>query len=241
MEIFDLYTADRVKTGKTMVRGEPVPEGFYRLVVHVCIFDSRGRMLIQQRQPFKKGWSNLWDISVGGCAVAGDSSRTAAERETFEELGLAIDLSDVRPTMTIHWEHGFDDYYVLTLDVDPESLHLQYEEVQSVEWASEEEILQMIDDGRFIPYEKSQIQLISMTHSARIRRPFGVLNRKCVTVSPFIAIPPPEQVSKPSSSAPRPCSSAEAGRFSSSVWTSARQADSSRPIRFEASGPPSSR
>ena len=86
MELFDLYTAEREKTGRTMVRGEPVPEGFYRLVVHVCVFDPQGRMLIQQRQPFKKGWSNLWDISVGGSAVAGDTSRTAAERETREDL-----------------------------------------------------------------------------------------------------------------------------------------------------------
>ena len=31
MEIFDLYTADREKTGRTMVRGTPTPEGFYRL------------------------------------------------------------------------------------------------------------------------------------------------------------------------------------------------------------------
>ena len=26
MELFDLYTADRERTGRTMVRGEPVPE-----------------------------------------------------------------------------------------------------------------------------------------------------------------------------------------------------------------------
>ena len=55
MELFDLYTADRVKMNRTMVRGEPVPEGCYRIVVHVCIFDPEGRMLIQQRQPFKDG------------------------------------------------------------------------------------------------------------------------------------------------------------------------------------------
>ncbi len=160
MEIFDLYTAEREKTGKTMVRGEPVPEGFYRLVVHVCIFHPDGRMLIQQRQPFKSGWSNFWDVSVGGSAVSGDSSRSAAERETLEELGLSIDLSEDRPTLTIHWEHGFDDYYVLTMPVDLQALHLQYEEVQKVRWATMEEILQMIGDGQFIPYEKSLIELL---------------------------------------------------------------------------------
>jgi isopentenyldiphosphate isomerase len=143
-----------------MVRGEPTPAGFYRLVVHVCIFNPEGQMLIQQRQPFKRGWSNLWDITVGGSAVSGDSSRSAAERETFEELGLPIDLSDIRPTLTIYWEHGFDDYYVLTRSVDLNTLHLQYEEVQAVRWASKEEILQMIDSGLFIPYEKSLIELL---------------------------------------------------------------------------------
>ena len=167
MELFDLYTADRVKTGKTMVRGEAVPEGYYRLVIHVCVFDEAGRMLIQQRQPFKQGWSDMWDISVGGSAVAGDSSRSAAERETLEELGLSIDLAGVRPALTVYFENGFDDYYVLTRNVDPDTLRLQPEEVQAVRWAEQEEILQMIDDGRFIPYEKS---LISFLFSRRINR-----------------------------------------------------------------------
>ena len=173
MELFDLYTADREKTGKTMVRGEKVPEGFYRMVIHVCIFDEAGRMLIQQRQPFKEGWPNRWDISVGGSAVAGDSSRSAAERETMEELGLPIDLTEVQPSLTIYFEHGFDDYYILTKEVDLDTLRLQPEEVQAVRWAEPEEILQMIDDGRFIPYEKN---LIGFLFSRRIYR--GAHTRK---------------------------------------------------------------
>lgn len=167
MELFDLYTAEREKTGRTMVRGEPTPEGFYRLVVHVCIFNEAGQMLIQQRQPFKSGWSNLWDISVGGSAIAGDSSRSAAERETREELGLSIDLSDTRPTLTIYWENGFDDYYVVNQAPALDSLRLQYEEVQRVKWADKEEILRMIDDGSFIPYEKSLIELLFFRRNHR--------------------------------------------------------------------------
>ena len=167
MELFDMYTADRVKTGRTMVRGDAVPEGCYRIVVHVCIFDPEGRMLIQQRQPFKEGWSDMWDITVGGSAVAGDTSRTAAERETREEIGLSIDLTDVRPSLTLYWEHGFDDYYLLTRDVDPDTLHLQYEEVQAVRWATREEILRMIDDGEFIPYEKGLIDLLFFQRNHR--------------------------------------------------------------------------
>ena len=167
MELFDLYTADRVKLDRTMVRGDAVPEGCYRIVVHVCIFDPEGRMLIQQRQPFKDGWSNMWDITVGGSAVAGDTSRTAAERETREEIGLDIDLTDVRPSLPLYWEHGFDDYYLLTRELDPASLHLQYEEVQTVRWATREEIHRMIDDGEFIPYEKGLIDLLFFQRNHR--------------------------------------------------------------------------
>ena len=97
---------------------------------------------------------------MGGSATAGETSAAAAERETREELGLAVDLSGDRPTMTLHWEHGFDDYYVLTKAVDLSALQLQYEEVRQVRWASKEEILRMIDDESFIPYEKSLIELL---------------------------------------------------------------------------------
>lgn len=160
MEIFDLYTDEREKTGRTMVRGEATPEGFYRLVIHVCIFNDRGEMLIQKRQPFKKSWAGLWDVSVGGHADSGETSRQTAERELKEELGLCVDFSSIRPAITVHWENGFDDFYVLTKNLEPDSLTLQTDEVQEAKWASEREVKKMIDDGTFIPYEKGLIEYL---------------------------------------------------------------------------------
>ena len=140
MELFDLYTADRVKTGRTMARGEPVPENCYRLVVHVCIFDPAGRMLIQQRQPFKDGWSNLWDLTVGGSAVAGETSPEAAERELAEELGLKSVLHAARPALTIHFRQGFDDIYLIDAEPQIADLRFQYEEVQAARWCGKDGI-----------------------------------------------------------------------------------------------------
>ena len=160
MELWDLYTSDREKTDRTMIRGEKTPDGFYRIVVHVCIFNDRGQMLIQQRQPFKKGWSNLWDITVGGSAVAGDTSRTAAQRELKEELGIEHFFDDLRPALTINFPGGFDDIYLIEKNVDLTEVRLQYEEVQTVRWSEESEILAMIDNGDFIPYHKSLISML---------------------------------------------------------------------------------
>lgn len=159
MELWDVYNRDKTKSDKTMVRGEKFEKGAYHLVVHACIFNSKGEMLIQQRQPFKSGWSNMWDITVGGSAISGETSQTAIERELFEEIGLKINLQSIQPQLTINFDIGFDDVYLIERDVNISDLVLQFEEVQRVKWATLEEILQKIDNGVFIPYYKSLIQL----------------------------------------------------------------------------------
>lgn len=160
MEIWDLYTENREKTGQTMIRGEKQPKGKYRIVVHICVFNSRGEMLIQKRQPFKKGWSGLWDVSVGGSAVSGETSREAAVRELAEELGLRLAPEAFRLALTTYFEGGFDDIYVVGEDADVSSFCLQYEEVERVRWAEIGEIYHMIDEGSFIPYHKDLIGLL---------------------------------------------------------------------------------
>ena len=167
MELWDLYDHDRLPTGETHERGTPLPQGRYHMVVHVVIFNTKGEMLIQQRQPFKSGWPNLWDVTVGGSAIAGDTSRSAAQRETLEEIGLHIDLSSEQPKLTLPFDCGFDDIYTLVMDVDLTTLHLQESEVQAVKCASEEEILAMLADGRFIPYHRAFIQLLFALRNSR--------------------------------------------------------------------------
>lgn len=160
MELWDVYDKDRVKTGKTMVRGAEFEPNCYHMVVHACIFNSKGELLIQQRQPFKEGFPNMWDVTVGGSATMGDSSQDAIEREVFEEIGLRLDLQGVRPHLTVNFDKGFDDFYLIEKDVDIEMLTLQESEVQRVKWATKEEIFAMLDSGEFIPYYKSLIQLL---------------------------------------------------------------------------------
>ena len=172
MELWDVYNADRERTGKTMPRGDDFEKGALHLVVHVCIFGTDGRMLIQQRQKDKQSWPNMWDISVGGSAVVGEDAPTAAMRELYEELGIRVDLTGIRPRLTVHFEHGFDDVFIVEKEVNLNETVLQKEEVQNVRWATREEIRQMIADGVFIPYYSSLIDLLfdSRKHYGMHRR-----------------------------------------------------------------------
>lgn len=160
MELFDIYDFDRNKTGETMERGTPVPKGFYRMVVHVCIFNSDGKMLIQRRQPFKRSWSGMWDLTVGGSSVVGDTSLTAAIRETSEEVGVQLAPDELKRVLTIQTECIFDDVYIVKKDLDETALTLQYEEVEQVKWADIAEIKSIIKKGSFIPYHESLIDLL---------------------------------------------------------------------------------
>ena len=113
MEKWDLYDKNRVKSDIAVSRGEEIPTGLYRVVIHVAIINSEEKMLIQQRQPFKHSWPNMWDISVGGHVISGETSSQGAQREVKEELGIDVDFTDIRPSFTVNFETGFDDYYII--------------------------------------------------------------------------------------------------------------------------------
>ena len=160
MELVDLYDENRAPLGRTAERYGKKDPGEYRTVVHVCLFNSRGQLLIQKRTDGKRVWPGMWDVSVGGGVDAGETSRQGAEREFREELGYPLDLTGKRPVATVNFPGGFDDFYIVEQELDLNALILQAEEVEQVRWATEEEVLSMLDTSAFIPYPRSFLQFL---------------------------------------------------------------------------------
>ena len=108
MEKWDLLDAEGNPTGRTIVRGEPLLPGMYHLVEHIWIVDSKGRLLIQQRNPDLKLMPGVWAANSGS-AQAGEESEDAARRELKEELGITdtkiIHVGTLPPTEHTGWEH----------------------------------------------------------------------------------------------------------------------------------------
>ena len=160
MELVDLYDENRIPLGRTAERHAPKGIGEHRIVVHVCVFDSRGRLLIQKRTLEKRIWPGLWDVTVGGGVDAGETSRQGAEREFREELGYPLDLTGLRPSVTVNFPEGFDDFFIVNLDLDERSLALQKEEVSAVRGVPLEELLAMEKSGEFIPYPDGFLEFL---------------------------------------------------------------------------------
>jgi len=152
MELWNVYNQYRQITDRIHERGVEMKDGDFHIVVHVWIMNDKGQFLIQKRQPWKKGWSNMWDCSAAGSAILGDTSEQAAIREAKEELGIDLDIASGERLFTVKFSCGFDDVWLVRQNVEIEDLSLQEEEVAEAKWASPDDIRAMIASGEFIPY-----------------------------------------------------------------------------------------
>ena len=116
--------------------------------------------------PYKEAFLHYYHFEslFDGTLCAGETGREAAVRETREELGLDVEIPD-SAAVTLEFEGGFDDFFLITQDVPLEALTLQTEEVQAARWASESDVIRMLHDGTFAPYWESFIHLLFDLHS----------------------------------------------------------------------------
>jgi isopentenyldiphosphate isomerase len=71
---------------RSVIHGDP---SLIHRVIHVLVFDKKGRLLLQKRSMHKDVAPGKWDTSVGGHVNPGENIPEAARREMKEELGVA--------------------------------------------------------------------------------------------------------------------------------------------------------
>ena len=155
MELWDLYDENRVPTGQTHIRGEIIPDGFYHLVVHVWIRNSKGEYLISQRTADRPTFPLMWE-TVGGSVLAGEDSLTGAIREAKEEVGLDLLPESGRLLFTklrsmIKGKQYNDIVDVWLFDYDERAaVPISTDEVAQSKWMNTEEIKELLDSGKMV-------------------------------------------------------------------------------------------
>ena len=143
MEYLDLYNKNKEKIGKTIIRGEKIPEDSFIMITIIFIENSKNEFLFQ-RTSKEKG--HVW-ATTGGHVSAGDDAITTIVKEVKEELGYTLDTSKLKH---IHSGMGkgiiFEVFY-LNEDIDETKLILQKEEVESVKWLSKEDLRKLASEG----------------------------------------------------------------------------------------------
>lgn len=156
MEIWDLYNERRERTGSEQIRGEEIPEGYYHLVVHVWIRNSRGEYLISQRSEDRPTDPLKWEC-VGGSALKGEDSLAAALRETEEEVGIRLSPEDgtVLCSMVGRVVNGVRfsdivDAWLFESDGPVDLASATTKEVAQTKWMKTPAIKQLFDRGELV-------------------------------------------------------------------------------------------
>ena len=142
-EILDIYDENAKPTGKTIMRGTPIRNGEDSLSVHMYIYTSKGKFLLQKRSAKKRSLPGIWSVTCGA-VKAGEDSITAGIREAKEEVGLDIPADAFCFIEKIKRRHSFIDLYFVEHDFDVNSCQLQKDEVDSVRLCSASELLALI-------------------------------------------------------------------------------------------------
>lgn len=159
MEMWDIYDADKKKTGRLMKKNDLcLKDGEYHLTVLGVIKRPDGKFLITQRVTTKAWAPGWWEVS-GGAAQAGEESVEAVRREVLEETGIDVTNADGGYVFTYKRENPgegdnyFVDVYKFIKDVSDEDVHVQTEEALGYRFVTKEEIEQIADKGEFLHYD----------------------------------------------------------------------------------------
>ena len=158
-EIWDLYDGCGEKTGRTMVRGEAIPTGFYHIGVHIWPMNGRGELLIQRRSMSVQWKPGLW-AATGGSAVSGEEPLTAARRELREELGYAASEEEMRFVARLRRSNSYCYVYAVKTNRMENDFSLQKEEVSAVRWCSPQRLMQMVAEGSMYNYGDAYYKLL---------------------------------------------------------------------------------
>ena len=116
-------------------------------VVHVLVFDSNDRLLLQKRSMQKRVAPGRWDTSVGGHVDFGETVETALHREIKEELGIC----PISPAFAYCYTHtnDFESERVFTYVCRWEAgIRYNTAEISEVRFWDHEEILAAMGTGR---------------------------------------------------------------------------------------------
>lgn len=157
-ELWDLYDKNKQVTGKTHTRGVwPIPDGYYHLIVHAWIRNSKGEYLISQRAASRPAYPLMFE-TVGGSVIQGEDSLTSVLREIKEEVGLELSpdsgrlvRSKLRDRIGNLECRDIVDDWLFIYDGPVDLNDSTTDEVTQVQWMTVDDIEQLFDSQRFVP------------------------------------------------------------------------------------------
>ena len=149
MELLDVYDNNGNKTGRTIIRGDKTAilnENEHIAVAVIFIENDNGEFLIQKSSQEKGGVFS----STGGHVVSGEIPLETIRREVKEELGVDIDQEQIEEFGFLLYDKPLRYLYYLKKNILIDSLTIQKEEVEYVEYMDVPKIKKLIETNQML-------------------------------------------------------------------------------------------
>ena len=158
MELWDAYDAQGSRIGRTLVRGEPIPDGCYHVVCEALVRHADGEYLLMRRHPAKKAYPGYLEATAGGSALCGEDALACMCRELREETGIT------NATLTLV-AHSRDDEenalffsYLAITDCPKDGILLQQGETVGYVWMNEQQFVSHLHSDAVIPRQRARYE-----------------------------------------------------------------------------------
>jgi ADP-ribose pyrophosphatase len=125
MEVWDAYYEDGSPAGCDLVRGQVIPEGLFHIVSNIVVKHTDGDFLLMQRDYGKRIYPGMYEASVTGGAIKGESAEECALRELKEETGIDGKNLQFLYICTDRVSHVLFNIFLCTVDCKKEDVILQ--------------------------------------------------------------------------------------------------------------------
>jgi protein-tyrosine-phosphatase/8-oxo-dGTP pyrophosphatase MutT (NUDIX family) len=150
----DVVDADNKATGLRLPMAWATDRGLWHRGVHVVVQTADGKYVVGKRSPDIVFAPSMLEISLGGGIDSGETALQAAQRETREELGVAMPAKDFRPLFlykSVSYHPHYRKHskvhlyvYAVQLPVLQSGLRPQPEEVAEVRALSKRQIKRLL-------------------------------------------------------------------------------------------------
>lgn len=147
-ELWDAYLADGRKAGRTIVRGEPIPDGLYHIVADILVKHADGDFLVMRRDLHKQPFPGKYEAGASGSLLAGETPYEGALRELKEETGISAAALTFLFAVSNLKDMLFYGYLCIT-DCDKQSVTLQEGETIAFRWMPEADFLALFRSPAF--------------------------------------------------------------------------------------------
>ena len=161
LEMFQLVDREGRPIGQATRRECHGNPRLLHLVVHLHVFDAKGRLYLQRRGLDKDTNPGLWDTSVGGHVGAGEPVGSALAREAREELD--IDAAGARFLYAMLNEGSFESEYAQCFALTWEGeIHPDPSEISEGRFFAPAEVQALLGTGVLTPlFEREWPRLVT--------------------------------------------------------------------------------